>query len=80
MSLNAGLRRSDVEFTDGDYSLLSSGGLVSGWTWWSMTVYPPEMESCCLFTQRRALSFGHRCWRRPMLSMDHSSYVFNEKH
>lgn len=44
--------------------------------WWWMTVYPPEMESCCLFTRRRALSFGARCWRRPTPSMDHSSCIF----
>lgn len=43
----------------------SSGSLVSGLMWWWMTDYPPKMESCSLFTQRKAQSFGVLCWRRP---------------
>lgn len=33
------------------------------------------MENSCLFTQRRALSFGAPCWRKPTLSMDKSEYL-----
>lgn len=48
---------------------LSSGNLVSGWMWWSMTVCLPKMESCCSSTQRTTQSSGVHCWRRLMPSM-----------
>lgn len=40
-----------------------------------MTVCPPEMDSYCLLTLQKALSFGARCSRKPMLSMDCSTYL-----
>lgn len=60
-------------------SSLSSGSTGCGWMLWLMTGYPPKMESCCLFTQLRAQSFGALWWRRLTPSMKSSSlYIFTK--
>lgn len=48
----------------------SFGSSVSGWTWWWTTACLQKMESCCLFTQQRVLSFGAHYWRRHTPSME----------
>ena len=59
----SGIKKSQIP-TPGS-STSGSGGLVSGWTWWSTTGCRQRTESWFTVTPTTATSSGARWWRKP---------------